>query len=1128
MKVNASFRILLRVLAVLLAIHICSFAFGQVNTGAISGIVTDSSGSPVEGATVSVTNQATSVTQTRETDSRGFYSVEGLLTSSYTIQTEKTGFDRQTLLSVSLAPGQHRESDITLSVGHVESQIKVEANPVAINTETSENGGTISSEEIKDLQMNGRNFQTLAISIPGVASTQAANQTIGAGTYLIVNGASDEYSTYTIDGVYDMNSGSLGQVNVTPIVDGIAEFSVLKDNYSARYSFAGSGQVVTETKSGTRDFHGSAWDYARNNTFDASNYFSTQSQHLRQNIYGYTFGGPLFIPRHYNQDRKKTFFFAAQQWYNINSGQVIRGAVFPEALRQGDFSASPTRSAPLSLDVNSVALLASEGKYNCITGPTTINPACFNPVSVSLMNAFWPLPNNPGAGFLNYINQENATTREFDSQFRVDHYITPNEVLMGRLLYQRVTDFSPDYGSNPAPVLQTNNYTPALNAVVRLSSTITPTFLNAFSLGETYDKPRINIYGGKLPAGVSIQQSFPGADTQDRIPDISLAGGWAGNGVDSFPITASDGEGIVEDDVDWTKGRHLIQFGEVYMFGIKRQNVFTLPEGSFYFSGVHTGDPAADYLLGLDATYSQASSQRLGNFHYRQGEAYLQDDWKAQPNLTINMGLHWTYFSNDTVSGSQVTSFDPALYNPSEAPLVNPNGSLVVDANNQPLTAGGAVANTLNGIIYAGRDGISNGFFSTSKTLFQPRVGFAYDVAGRGRTSIRGGYGIGYTRVPLQAIYDAYGQNPPYNASSNILNSLISNGTAGTAAAPTTQTLNPVPLHFSPPQIQSFSLSLQQQLSAPLIAEVAYAGSLGRHLETIGGDAYDINFPLPVSTPTAAACLRTGQAPSARYDFDPCINANVTSADYTRPYQGYSGMGSVYSEGVSNYNALQSSLVYRKSGVLVRLAYTYSKALTDVAPHSAGANYAVGTGFQNPRDVAAEYGPPAYDFTHVATATWIYPVPSLSKSNALERAVLGGWTSAGLFLFQSGFALSPSMATDTNGLASRPDKVSRLSMPRTLGEWFSTSSFAAPAFGFFGDAANGTIRGPGQITLNTSLYKTFPLFRQLNGQLRAEAFNVANHPNFSGVDTGVGSATYGQVNSATDSRILEFAFKLIY
>ncbi len=1128
---KAVFIILLAVLAVAGKV-----AYAQASLGAITGTVRDSTGAVVPQATLTITNEETGVGRTLKTDSSGFYSDDGLTTGLYSVNVSAPGFEKSVIQHLLLNPGERRANNITLNVGSTSAEVTVSATAQAVNTETSELGSTIDSKQIDNLQLNGRNFQTLAIGIPGVASTVGADALNGGGleggTTLIVNGMSVEYTTYTIDGVYNMNSGNLSNINILPIVDTISEFSVLTDNYSAKYGFAGSGQTVVATKTGTNTFHGTAWDYLRNTAFDANNYFSTSTQALHQNIYGYTFGGPLIIPKLYNTDRtKRTFFFASNQWYTISAGQVARGAVFNSLMRTGNLSTDPTLKAPLTLDPSSAALLASEGRTNCITGPTSLNPACLDPVAKALINTYSPLPNNAAYGFLNYINQGNLITHQLDYVDRIDHNINNNNLLTGRLMYEQVLNGFPydAWGGMPYSTYTDAYYTPALNALIRVESTITPNLVNTASVAETYDKPRINpTTSVVLPSGVSIVQAFPSAPSLDRMPNVSISEGWTGFGVGSEPITASDGEGIVQDDVSWVHKDHVFSAGALYVAGIKRQNVFTNPQGSFNFDGVHTGDPAADFLLGLHSSYSQASSQKLGNFHYREVDLYGQDDWRVTPRLTLNLGLRWVYFSNDTVSGDQVTSFNPALYNSLDAPVTNINGSLVVNAENQPLTASGTIANTLNGLEQAGQNGVSSGFFNPDKANYGPRVGFAYDVFGDGKTSVRGGYGIGYSRIPLEQIYAAFGQNPPYNSEANVLNSVLDNGTIGAAAHPTTQSLDNVPFSFVPVQIQSYSLSIQRQIIPNMVATIAYAGSQGRHLETFQG-GYDGNFALPVTAPSTSGCLAPGQSASSSYQFDPCINVGIASEDHTRPYQGYSYMYDEYDEGSSNYNALESSLVYRGSALQFTLAYTYQKALATIGAHGAGNTTSQSVPAQNMRDFHLEYGPPSYDFTNDIASTWVYNLPFFNHAGSrILRNVLGNWAFSGLALHQSGFAMSPANDLSTAGLAIRPNQALPYSKVGKLGEWFNTNDFTQPLYGFFGNSSNGSIRGPGYTSFNVTLAKTWMFKGRFATQFRAEAFNVANKPNFESVDTGLGDGEYGQVTSAGDPRILEFALKLSY
>ena len=1136
-------KILLILAGILMVITPWSLSAQSV-TGAIAGTVTDATNAVISEAVVTVTNQATGVSRSLKTDAVGFYSVEGLMVGQYSVDVTRDGFEENLTKGIQIDPGTRRENNVILKVGASTTKVTVEADQVAVNTESSETGGTISAEQIDNMQLNGRSFESLAVAIPGVASTAGADAQSGTESTLIVNGSGADQTTFFIDGVWDDEIGNLGYINLLPVVDGISEFTVLTGNYSAKYGLASTGEVLVETKSGTATFHGTAWDYLRNNAFDAVNYFATSAPPLRQNIYGYTFGGPLTIPGIYNTDRKRTFFFASNQWIDtVNSG-ITRGSTFTQAMRTGDFSSSPTlptdqngNVVPLSLDAHSQALLAAEGKTNCITGATTLNTACFDEAAVGIMNGYYPLPNNPSGGFLNYINLQAQSLSQLDYQFRVDHYITPKHELTARVMYEPVLNKYPYnlWTGSPFPTLEERVYPVGFNGLIRLQSTLTPNLLNTLSFADTYYHQHLDPAGqDTLPAGVTIQQAFPNAPNLNLVPTISIAGGWSGNGVGPQPIIADDGEAQVFDDVSWVRGKHVLQAGAVFLSGIKKQNDFLTPQGSFSFSGTHTGDPAADYMLGLDSGYSQNNTVRFGIFHYKQGEAYVQDDWKATDRLTLNLGLRWQYFSNDTASGDQATSFNPALYNAAQAPAVTPTGALVVNAQNQPLTTTGEVANLTNGLAFAGQNGVSSGFFTPKKTNFAPRVGFAYKAFPSGKTSIRGGYGIGYTRVPIAQIYAAYA-NTPYVQTANILNSLLSNGTAGgLAAAPTTQGLTNVPFSFTPTNIQSYSLTVQQEVRPNMVAMIAYVGSQGRHLAIGGGGGIDENFPLPVTAATVPTtgnhgCLAPGQLASTSYDFDPCINSGSSSPDYTRPYQGYTTMSSVYDEGSSNYNSFQSSLTYRAGGSQFNLAYTYGKSLATVGPrYSGGTNATTSSGAQNPRDVQKEYGPPDYDFRQDFAATWLYSIPYFKKSARPVAYALGNWSFAGLALFQSGFALSPGINTGTEGEASRPNQVASVHTEGKESQWFNTSAFTAPNYGFFGNAANGTIRGPGDAAFNVSLLKTFPIVERLSAQFRAEAFNVFNHPSFSNVDTGLGDGSFGQATSAHDPRILEFALKLIY
>jgi hypothetical protein len=1096
------------------------------NQGSLQGTVHDSTGAVVPQATITVKDEASGTVRTTQTDSQGFYAVEALEPGTYTVTVTAKGFTTSITKGEAIAPGQQRADDAMLAVGSSTQEVTVQADPVQVETQSSAVSSTITADQVANIMVNGRNFQALGQLAPGVTSTQSGNALpgggLGGGTSLIVNGNSVEYTVYTIDGVEDENTGNLSNLNILPITEAIEQFTVMSDNYSAKYGFSGSGQIVVQTKSGGEHFHGSAWDFLRNDALDANNYFDIAKAPLHQNIYGYTFGGP--IPK-----APRTFFFAANEWRKANVGQTATAAVFTPAMLTGNLSASPTLpSGGLTLDAHSQALLASEGLNNCILGPSTLNPACLNKVSTTLYSTYVPVPNNPGGGFNNYINQGAAGLDQLDYDYRVDHSFTPNEILTGRALYEEVNQSYPfdNWAGLPYSTTTDSFYTTGSNLLVRLNSILTPNFDNIATVAYSDDKPRIKntTDNTSLPSGLSITQYFPNADPYNRIPNISIAEGYTGLGVGTQPIHASDGEGILSDDVSWVKGSHVLQFGAMYIFGIKRQDVFTLPQGSFSFSGVHTGDPAADYLLGLDSSYTQNSNQKSGSFHYRQGEWYVQDDWKVTPKLTLNLGLRWFYFSQDTASGDEVTNFNPSGFDAASAPQVTTGGNLVTNSANVPVTSGGMVANLENGLVFAGQNGVSSGFFTPSKKAFAPRVGFAYALGDDNKTSLRGGYGIGYTRNAVEQIYNMFGQNPPFNASANVLNSLISDGTAGTAGAPTPQALEAIDTKkVGPAQTQSYSLSVQRQVLPAGIFSVAYVGSVSRHLET---QEFNQNENLAVTAPSTTGCLAPGQTASGSYQFDPCINTGAVSANYTVPYQGYAAINTQAFIGDSNYNSLQTHFVYRTNALQVDTAYTYSKVLTDIGgAQGAGSGGSIGAGAQNWRNLAGEYGSPDWDRRHVFTSSLVYQLPIFKNAGPMLRESLGGWSFAGLAILESGFALSPGLSTSSNGEASRPDAIGHEQKIGKLGEWFNTANYAQAPYGFYGDASNGSIRGPAEFTGNTALYKTFSIREKVDLQFRAEAFNIANHPNYAAVSTSYGAGNFGAVTSALDPRILEFALR---
>jgi hypothetical protein len=636
---------------------------------------------------------------------------------------------------------------------------------------------------------------------------------------------------------------------------------------------------MLETKSGTRNFHGSAYEFLRNDDLDSRNFFAPDREALKQNIFGFTIGGPVALPGSKRAKTSRTFFFAGIEFRRRDDGLTLRGATFTQDMRNGNFTASPTLGAGgLQLDSNATAMLAQlYPGVNCVPDSTHLNPACFDANAVAIDNKYWPLPNNTSAGFLNYINPGRELVQQQEHVYRFDHAFGEKLSLMARYNYETVNDLLPaqTWSPNPAPTTGQTVAQTGDNAVLRFTANIRPTMVNQFTFGQTFDKPRLSVSNTRIPSDIVLNLPFKGADPDHRVPEISIAGGWAGLGVYTLPTIASDGTVSLSDDFTWVKGSHTIQAGTLFMFGIKRQNVFAHTEGDYSFTGVHANDPAADYLLGLDASFYQQNFGPETYEHYKQNESYIQDDWKVKRNLTLNLGLRVVYYTPDTISNYPYSDFDPRTWTASTAPVVQPDGLFVQNGSGSVLTSTGSVANLLDGVVIAGQNGVPKGVFNTHPVL-APRAGFAWDIFGDGKTSLRGGFGMGYMRTAWGNWYTP--TNAPFGKDVTLLNGTFTNPSAGVAAPLSPENFSwvgPPNQLWRPPQVQTWNLTVERQVLRNGLFTIAYVGSDAHFLP----GTFDYNAPVPVAAPTVnnPACLSPGEAiPANGFNFDPCINAGIT------------------------------------------------------------------------------------------------------------------------------------------------------------------------------------------------------------------------------------------------------------
>ena len=475
------------------------------------------------------------------------------------------------------------------------------------------------------------------------------------------------------------------------------------------------------------------------------------------------------------------------------------------------------------------------------------------------------------------------------------------------------------------------------------------------------------------------------------------------------------------------------------------------------------------------------------SYDYPQLELFAQDTWKVSSRLTLNLGVRYFWIPHLHEANDLISNFLPARYNPARAVRVLPNGT---------IEAGGG--DLLNGITSVS-DGISRSLVENYPWKFAPRLGFAWDPTGSGKTSVRAGYGVGYYRIEGNDTYRMVG-NPPRSKLVTVFNPLFDNPSAGQAAAARPLAVNSLDPLFQVPMIQTYSLGVERELTPGTALSVSYVGTRGTHLDR----ARDINQPFPISG----------------FDFDPRLNTRSIPTEQIRPYLGFAAISQTETTASSTYHALQATLQRRMSkGLLFESSYTWSRTITDAS--------GFGESPQNAYNLSAERGAASFDRTHMLILNYIYEFPFMQNASGLARSVLGGWQISGVTQFQGGVPLNVGMTGTSLGLANRPNRKAGVDVegPKTVQQWFNTTAFEAPAFGFFGNAGRNILRGPGIHNWDLSLFKTFALGERAKFQFRAEAFNAFNHTNFDGVSTLFGSPNFGQVVSARTARVVQFALK---
>jgi len=1160
-------------------------------TASITGTVHDSSGAIVAGAEVKVTNDAIGVTRTTVTNTDGDYLAGALPAGHYDLTVTAKGFKSFSAKGIVVDVAQKARVDVTLSIGSVSENIVVEGTSVAqVETQSSDLSGVVTGKEISQLELNGRDFTRLVTLVPGVSNQtnrDAGQVGLNGNISYSINGGRQEYNNWQVDGANNMDTGSNDTLDVFPNVDAIAEFKVLTSNYSAVYGRNGSGNIEVVTKSGTKDFHGDLFEYLRNDMFNA-NYFFNNAAGLNPNgtqvaprpdykkhDFGYTIGGPVFIPHHYNANKEKTFFFFSEEFRREVNPTSFNQQVPSSAERGGNFNdVCPGTECPI----------------NPATGlPFPGNNVPIDPNAAAIVKALIPAPSTTINGAPFFIGSVSEPLTWHQELAKIDHNFSSKLHLMGRYIHDSYSNVDPAvaFVNNPFPTVQTKEGTPGTSFVAHLTATVSPSLLNEFIASYSADHLILTNTGNfQVPAGFTMTSFFKtGVGNQQlfQLPAVQLQNGTAyGGGFTMNPgfmpwENANPTYGY-RDTVTKIIGSHNLQFGAEFIAIQKNEPNAPTSVGlggvlAFNESApVSSGNSFADLLMGNIATYTQTSAIVKYYYRYKILEPYFQDDWHVNKRLTLNLGLRVSLFQTNRDISKSSFNFDPAVYNPATAPSIAPDSSLVA-----------GVGNPFDGFVQCGGKGGSGSVPAAILAEFPaasvagtsepgcmkghyfnpgPRFGFAFDPKGDGKTAIRGGYGI----------FFEYGNGNEANAESlegtppRVLTASEPNiaGYTNIGGAAGALTLFPFTVNNEPPAIietqvrwpyvQQWNLNVQRELPGHFVASIAYVGSKGTHLTDTRdlnqihsvpladnpykpGEAIGPNDCTTFTTPSGVPV--TGQAAN---------NLTVACGGDPNPFRPFLGFGTLElleTEANSEYNAFQATLRRSVGALDLNVAYTYSHSIDDSSDRvdASGSNGIFG--FLDSYNIAGNRASSNFDQRHILNLSYVYDLPFFRKSAGLTKTLLGGWQWSGITTFQSGVPFNVGFTgfPDNAGVGNNVDGRSTNARPDLAGNahatpctpspgpgplLFNPCAFAAPQGLTFGDVGRNYLNLPFRTNFDMGLFKSFHIKEAKAIEFRWETFNTFNHTQFSDVDGRFGAATYLTATQTHDPRIMQFALKFLF
>lgn len=1073
-----------------LLVAMCFSTFAQVPTAVLTGVVKDPTGALIPNVKVTATSTDTNLSRQVVTDESGTFRIAALNPGPYRLDAEASGFKKASVTGIILEVGQQARVDVELQVGDVTQTLEVTGHASTVNTESNLIGGVINQSRVVSLPLNGRNFMELTTLTAGIGE--------GTGAAAIVNkrgptaaGMPHQDNNYQLDGA-DNKEAFFNSWNLGPSVDAIQEFSIQVGQYSAEFGSGGGAVINVVTKSGTNQLHGAAWEFLRNNEFDARNFFLTPSQTiapLRRNQFGVAAGGPIV--------KNKMFIFGNYDGSRIRSGAFRTGMVPTAAQLGGNF----------------------QGFSKTIRDPQTGQPFPNNiiptnrldPISQALAK-FYAAPNNPNPS--QNFSANVSSKNDYDSAlFRYDWRINSKHDLMVRYGFQDIDQYTP--GTFPTVGGLVIPQKPQ-NLAANVTSILTTRLLNEFraSYGRQIHRQRGQNSGNPIAANAGVPFAPKEGNSAGFVEGLGLTNTTFSSLSEQQPWFLTVNTFQWYDGITWSRGKHNIKAG----VDIRRHRadafLGTRQNNSYNFTGQFSGDGFTDFLLGNMASSSIAlSPNETGRFRRSMISAYLLDDWKVSPKLTLNVGLRYEYAQIPIELSGLTPSFDPTL--------AGGQGGLRFPKQNKNAEPFYKNVRPDLGFGYLDRERL----FTPDKNDIAPRFGFAYRPFGGSKTVVRGGYGIFISSPQLMNLIQNSVTGPPAQLWAGYTSD-ISRPTltwAGDISNPNGSLATAIFGLLTGPEnnwvdgyTQQWSLSVSQELTRSTVVEVQYLGSKSTHLE----NAMDYNSVQP-----GPGSLQTRV-----------------------PYPKWNRVYGFNSSGAANYNALLVSVEKRMGkGLMFKGAYTNSKTLAKNGARSSGNTGQV----QNPFNLRLNDGFSSDHIPHRFTGNWLYELPvgrGRAFGGGMHKAadlLIGGWAVSGIVTLHNGYAIG---GAPTVAAANCNSSVQNLCRPDVLrdfmlgGSGLVTPRWDRSAFDWplntaahpaqaprFGNAAMNILRGNAVNTADIGIFKTFPIKERYRFEFRSEMFNAFNHTNFANPTASVENANFGRTfSTSVGPRTIQFGLKFYW